>query len=95
MIDERGKSIKLKCPKCGAGVRHWFYLENAAISRDILWREGNTIHITADYDVEAPNEAADENPRFVCMGNPRMMRTGESCNTVILVPDGLKLECDE
>jgi hypothetical protein len=51
--------IKLKCPKCGAGIKHWFYLEDAATSRNILEREGNTLHITTDYEVEHP---IDENP---------------------------------
>ena len=44
--------IKLKCPKCGAGIKHWSYLEDAATSRNILGREGNTLHIAADYEVE-------------------------------------------
>ena len=87
--------IKLRCPKCGAGVKHWFYLEDAATSRSILEREKNTLHIAADYDVEHPTEAADENPRFVCMGTPKMMRAGKSSNTRIPVPEGLRLEFDD
>ena len=84
--------IKLRCPKCGAGIKHWSYLEDAATSRNILEREGNTLHISADYEVEHP---ADENPRFMCMGTPRMMRAGTLCNTVIPIPEGLRLEFDD
>ena len=87
--------IKLKCPKCGAGIKHWFYLEDAATSRNILERDGNTLHIAADYEVEHPVEAADENPRFVCMGTPRMMRAGKLCHTRIPIPEGLRLEFDD
>ena len=87
--------IELKCPKCGAGIKHWSYLEDAAASRNILERDGNTLHIAADYEVEHPVEAADENPRFVCMGTQKMMRSGKFCNTAIPIPEGLRLEFDD
>jgi hypothetical protein len=95
MSNERSKSIKLSCPKCGASFKHWSYLEDAATSRNILEREGNTLHIAADYEVAHPVEAADENPRFVCMGTSKMMRAGKFCNTVIPIPEGLRLEFDD
>jgi hypothetical protein len=87
--------IKLRCPKCGAGIKHWSYLEDAATSRNILEREGNTLHIAADYEVEHSVEAADENPRLVCMGTPRMMLAGKLCHTRIPIPEGLRLEFDD
>ena len=76
--------IKLECPHCGAHTDQWRYLEDAATSRELLERVGDTLHVAANYTVEHPAKSADEKPRFVC-----------SCGTVIQVPKSLRLVFDD